>query len=245
MKQYPVKYRRVRDHRKTRCVNPNCGKWVELYREKFCPNCGKRSVERTDKQRCDSCQTRLCDGDPVCPLCGSKQRIIVELRSLSLENLTAFSHLLHEAKPGIPLAECRKQCRSITEENPFRLLLARRPEQIRPFIRNWNGLGGTAVACLPRETSQRPIVLVHSYNRRHEMEHARLLFEAIQKSDHSSLIFPETACILHRINREEKPVRLCFTSGFDQIEAWVDAWRSLGGTAVRSREHLTRVPLHR
>ncbi len=239
MKQYSVKCRAIRDHGKTRCMNPNCGKWVELYQEKTCPKCGKRTVERSDKKRCDDCRTLLDDGDPVCPLCGSKQRGIVELRSVNPENLTAFSHLLHGAQPGISLADCRKQCRSITTENPYRLSFVRRPEQIQPLIRNWTLLGGTAAACLRRETSRRPIVLLHSYNRQHEIEHARLLFQAIQKSDRSALTFGETAAILHRINKEEKPFRLCFTSGFDRIEAWVASWKKLGGTAVRSLEHRT------
>ena len=234
MKQYSVKYRSFRDHRETRCINPHCGKWVELYREKTCPNCGRRSIERADKRRCDECRSVLSDGDPVCPLCGSKQRTTVELRGINPENLTAFSHLLREAQPDLSLAECRKQCRGITKEDPYRLPFAGRPEQIRPFIRRWNTLGGEAAACLNRETSRRPVVLLHSYNRRHETEHARLLFEAIQKSDCSRMTFGEAAAVLHRINREEEPFRLCFTSGFDRIEAWTDAWRKLGGTAVRS-----------
>ncbi len=237
MKQYPVKYRRVRDHKGTRCVNPHCGKWVELYREKICPKCEKRFVARADKRRCDECWTMLLDGDPVCPLCGSKQRSTVELRGVNPENLTAFSHLLHEARPWLSLTECRKKCRDITKESPYRVSFARRPDQIQDFIRRWNMLGGTAVNCLDRETSQQPVVLLHSYNRQHEMEYARLLFEAVQKSDHPSLSFGETVSILHRINKEEIPVSLCFISGFDTIDAWVDAWRSLGGTAVRSSEH--------
>jgi hypothetical protein len=214
MKQYSVKNKCFRDHRKTRCINPRCGKWVELYREKNCP-------------------------DAVCPLCGSKQRAIVELCSLRPENLAAFSHLLHEAQPAVSLSECRKQCRGISKDNPYRLQLAGRPERINPLIQKWNLLGGTAVACLARETSRRPIVLLHSYNRRHETEYASLLYEAIQKSDHASLTFGETVEILHRINGEEKPVRLCFVTDFDRIDAWVDAWRKLGGTAVRSGEYRT------
>jgi RNA polymerase subunit RPABC4/transcription elongation factor Spt4 len=237
MKQYPVKSKRFRNHRETRCVNPHCGKWVELKREKICPKCGKRSVERADKKRCDECGALLRNGDTVCPLCASKQRTIVEMRAISSDNLTAFAHLLHEAQPGMSLAECRKQCQSITEEDPYRLLFAGRPDRIQPFLRNWNSLGGTAAACLERETSRRPIVLLRSYNRWHEKEHARLLFEAVQKSDRPWLTFGETVCILHGINGAEEPVRLCFTSDFDRIEAWVDAWRNLGGTAVRSREH--------
>lgn len=65
MKQYSVKNKCFRDHRKTRCINPRCGKWVELYREKNCP-------------------------DAVCPLCGSKQRAIVELCSLRPETWQRF-----------------------------------------------------------------------------------------------------------------------------------------------------------
>ena len=237
MKRYAVKYRPVRDHGQTRCVNPHCGKWVELYREKTCPGCGKRFTARADKQRCDECHTMLEDGDAVCPLCGSKQRTVVELRGLSDGNLTAFSHLLHEALPGISLAECRKQCRSITMENPYRLPFDGRPEKIRNFVRRWNALGGTAAACLGRETSRRPVVLLRSYNRLHEAEHARLLFEAVRKSEHPSLTFAETMQILHSINRAENPIRLCFATGFDGISAWVNAWRKLGGTAVRSGEH--------
>lgn len=238
MKQYPVKYRRVRDHRGTRCVNPHCGKQVELYQEKTCPNCGKRSIERFGKMRCDDCNALLLNGDRVCPLCGSKQRTIVELRAISPENLTACVHLLHQARPSMSLAECRKICLCITTENPCRLSFAGKPEQIQPFIRDWNALHGTAVACLTRETSRRPIVLLHSYNRRRDTEHARLLFKATRRSDLASLSFGETVQILHGINGSEKPYRLRFTSDFDQIDAWVAAWRSLGGTAVRSIEHM-------
>ena len=116
---------------------------------------------------------------------------------------------------------------------------AKRPERIQPFIRDWNKLGGTAVACLARETSQRPVVLLRSYNRQRETEHARLLFEAVKKSDRPSLTFGETVSILHRLHQDKTPVRLCFTSDFDRIEGWVAAWRRLGGTAVRSLEHMT------
>ena len=239
MKQYPVKYKSIRDHRKARCVNPHCGKWMDLYQEKTCPTCGKRSVERVDKIFCDHCHTRLLTGDWVCPLCGSKQRTTVELRGVNPQNLKAFSRLLQEVQPNTSLAECRKQCRNITEETPYRLSFAGRPEQIQPFVQRWMSLGGVAKACLDRETSLRPFVLVHSYNRLHEFEHARLLFKAIQKSDRSSLSFEETVVILHSLHKEEKPLRLCFLSDFDQMDAWVAAWRNLGGTAVHSREHQT------
>ena len=242
MKQYPAGTKKFRDHRKNRCVNPHCGKWMELYLEKNCPNCGKRSVERADKRRCDDCHALLVNGDPVCPLCGSKQRTIVELRGVVPENLTAFSHLLHEAQPSVSLKECREKCRTITVESPYRLSFGKKPEQIQPFLQRWKGLGGTAAACLIRETSKRPIVLLRSFNRRREAEHARLLVEAMRKSNRSTLTFGEIACILHSINREEKPVSLCFTSDFDRIDAWVEAWRSLGGTAVRSPAHITIFP---
>lgn len=238
MKPYPVKYRQVRNHMETRCVNLHCGKWIGWYREKICPNCGRRSVERADKRRCDDCKALLTDGDMVCPLCGGKQRTVVELRGLRLENLTAFTHLLHDYQPSVSLAECRKRCRGITPENPYRLSFARHPERIRSLIQAWNALDGLAVACLPRETSRRPVVLLRSYNSRRTIEHARLLFEAVQKSDRSRLTFGQTVEILHSINRSEKPIRLRFTSDYDHIEAWVAAWRNLGGTAVRSLEHL-------
>ena len=235
----PVKYRKIRGGDKTRCVNPHCGKWVELYQEKFCPRCEKRTVDRADRQRCPNCSTMLQSGDMVCPLCGSKQRTTVELRSVPKENLTACSHLLQEAQPSLSLTESRSLCREIREENPYRVSFASHPEKIHPFLQRWEQLGGKAAACLARETSRRPVVLLRSYNRLRQNEHARLLFEAVQKTDLSSLSFGETVSLLYGINREEKPVRLVFTSGFDQIEAWIAAWRKLGGTAVRSSEHLT------
>ena len=236
MKPYPVPYKPVRNHRETRCVV--CGRWAPPHQEKTCPGCGKRAVVRADKQRCDACNALLQNGDPACPLCGGKQRTVVELRAVSPEQLTAFAHLLHEGQPSVSLAECRKQCRTITPENPYRLSFARRPEQIRPFLRAWRDLGGTAAACLPRETSRRPVVLLRSYNTLRTREYARLLYEAVQKSDRPSLTFGETVAVLHSVNGSEQPVRLRFTSGFDRIDAWVAAWRSLGGTAVRSPEHL-------
>ena len=220
----------------TRCVI--CRKKTEMYQEKTCPRCGKRSVGRAEKQRCDNCHAMLLSGDQVCPLCGGKQRTIVELRGLRLENLTAFAHLLHDGQPSVSLSECRKQCRTITTENPYRLSFRKKTDQIRPFIRAWITLGGTAVACLPRETSRRPIVLIRSYNVLRTKEHIRLLLEAIQKSASSSLTFGQTMEMLHSINLSEKPTRLCFTSDFDQIDAWVAAWKKLGGTAVRSLEHM-------
>lgn len=237
MKQYPVRYKQVRDDRKTRCINPHCGKWVEMYQEKTCPECGKHSVVRSGINRCDGCHTLLPEGDAVCPLCGSKQRFIVELRGLDPENLTACVHLLHKAQPALSLAECREQCRSITAENPFRVSFAGKPEQIRPFIRDWNALRGTAAACLGHETSRRPIVLIRSYNRKRTTEHVRLLIDAIRRSDLSSLTFEDTVAILHDIIRTGKPFELRFVSGFDRIDAWVAAWRKLGGTAVRSPQH--------
>ena len=237
MKPYPIKYKRVRDCRKTRCINPHCGKWVELYQEKICPRCGKRSIVRSDKEFCDDCHVRLHPGDPVCPLCGSKQRFVVELRSLKQANLTACAHLLHKALPAMSLEECRKQCRSITSENPFRVSFAGKPEQIRPFIREWNELQGTAVPCLNYETSRRPTVLIHSYNRKCTIEHARLLLDASRKSNHPSMTFEEAVTILHDIIRTGKPYSLNFVQDFDQIESWVAVWKSLGGTAVRSMRH--------
>ena len=238
MKPFPVKYRCVRDHKGTRCVNPHCGKWVELYQEKICPKCGKRSVERADKQRCDDCQALLTNGDRVCPLCGSKQRLIAELRGINPENLTACAHLLHKAQPSMSLAECRKQCRNITAETPYRLSFAGRPEQIRPFIRDWNALQGTAVACLSHETCRRPVVLIRSYNCRNTSGHVNLFSEAIRKSDLAGLSSGEATAILHSINKLKKPFRLCFTSDYAHIDAWVTAWRNLGGTAARSPEHI-------
>ena len=238
MKQYPVKYRQIRTCMRTRCVNPHCGKWMLPLQEKTCPNCGKWSIERADKQRCDDCLTLLRNGDLVCRFCGGKQRTIVELRGLRPENLTAFAHLLHDGQPSVSLADCRRLCRSMTAENPYRLSFAQKPERIRPFVQAWNALGGTAEACLPRETSRRPIVLLRSYNARREMEHLRLLFAAVQKSDRSPLTFGETAEILHSVNVSDVPIRLRFTSDFDHIDAWVAAWNSLGGTASRSLEHV-------
>ena len=237
MKPYPIKYKHVRVHRKTRCINPRCGKWVELCQEKICPRCGKRSIVRSDKRFCDDCHAWLQTGDPVCPLCGSKQRFVVELRSLKRENLTACAHLLHKALPAMSLEDCRKQCRSITSENPFRVSFAGKPEQIRPFVRDWNELQGTAVPCLGRETSRRPIVLIHSYNRKHTIEHAQLLLDASRKSNDPSLTFEEVITILHDIIRTGKPYSLHFVQDFDQIESWVAAWKRLGGTAVRSMRH--------
>ncbi len=236
MKPYASKYRKVRDHRQTRCIH--CGRWIDLLREKTCPKCGKRSLARADKRCCDDCHTRLTDGDFVCPFCGSKQRPIVELRGLKTENLTAFAHLLHDGQPSVSLAECRKRCRSITAENPYRLSFHKKAGRIKPFIQAWNALGGTAVACLPRETSRRPIVLLRSYNTRRDIEHARLLFEAVQKSDRPWLTIGETFQILHSIHQSETPIRIRFTSDFDHIDTWVASWRSLGGTAVRSHEHM-------
>lgn len=238
MKPYSVKFRHVREFTGARCINPCCGKRVKLNREKICPNCGKRSVESADKERCDDCHALLDSGDYVCPLCGSKQRFIVELRSFSPENLTACAHLLHKGRPSMSLAECRKQCRRITTENPYRLSFFGKPEQIRPFIRDWNALQGTAVACLGRETSRRPVVLIHSYNRQNTSEHARLLLDIARKSDFAALTIEKAIAVLHGINKAEKPFRLRFTSDFDRIEAWVAAWRKLGGTAVRSPEHM-------
>ena len=113
MKQYSVKNKCFRDHRKTRCINPRYGKWVELYREKNCP-------------------------DAVCPLCGSKQRAIVELCSLRPENLAAFSHLLHEAQPAVSLSECRKQCKGISKDNPYRLQLAGRRNRMICITESWS-----------------------------------------------------------------------------------------------------------
>ena len=238
MKPYPVKYRSVRDHGKTRCINPHCGKWTDLYQEKTCPQCGKISVVRADKRRCDDCNTLLIGGDPVCPLCGTKQRFIAELRSIDPENLTACAHLLHQAQPSMSLAECRKQCRSITAENPFRVPFTRKPEQIRPFLREWNALQGTAAACLGYETCRRPIVLIRSSHRRHTVEHVRLLSDAVRKSSCPSMAFGDIIAVLHDILRTGEPYRLRFTEDFDHIDAWVAAWRRLGGTAVRSPEHV-------
>lgn len=234
MKPYPVKYRRVREHNGTRCVNPHCGKWVEMHQEKVCPKCGKHFIVRSDKKRCDDCHTMLPAGDPVCPLCGSKQRFIVELRGLKPENMTACAHLLHKAGPSMSLAECRKQCRNITAENPYRLSFAGKPERIRPFIREWSALQGMAAACLDHETSRRPFVLVHSYNRKHTIEHARLLLEASRRSACPLPAFEDAVAVLHDVIRTGKPFSLRFVSDFDHIEAWIAAWRSLGGTAVRS-----------
>ena len=238
MKPYPVKYRRISrpDPWESRCVNPCCGYRGEMDREKTCPVCGKRSVGRAGGTRC-GCGAAMEDGDPVCPRCGSKQRTVAELRGLDPENLTAFTHLLHRAQPSVSLAECRETCRRITAENPYRLSFAGHPEKIRPFIRDWNALRGTAAACLDRETSRRPVVMVRTYNRRREAEHLRLLLEAFRKSDFPSPSQEAAAAVLHRLNGAEQPFRLCFTSGFDGIGAWVAAWKSLGGTAVRSPEH--------
>ena len=236
MRKSPIKYKPVRDHSKTRCVH--CGKWMELYREKTCPKCGRVSVERANKKFCDDCHAILESGNPVCPFCGSKQRTIVELRSLELKNLTAFAHLLHEGKPSMTIKECREVCRGITQDNPYRLFFKRKVNQIQPFIQAWNALGGTAACCLSRETSRRPIVLLHSYNAQHKMEHARLLYEVIQKSGRSMITETELMRMLYRVNKKEQPTSIRFTSDFNRIEAWVAAWRRLGGTAVRSQEHM-------
>ena len=237
MRKYPVKYRHVRDWSKTRCINPNCGKWVELYQESYCPHCGKRTAERAGKGRCEDCGTLLQHGDMVCPFCGSKQRTIVEMRSIRMENLTEFAHLLWEAQPELSVSECRSICRNMTEETPYRISLATHPEKIRPLLQRWNQMGGKAAACLPRETSQRPIVLLRSYNYVRQEEYARLLFRMIQQTTFSTFTYGETVALLHRINRDEKQVRLFFTSGYDQIGTWVEAWRKLGGTAVRLARH--------
>ena len=236
VKPYPVKFRRIRDHRYIRCFN--CGKHVELYLEKTCPKCGKRSIERPGQTRCGVCNSFYVNGDQVCPLCHGKQRIIAELRGVNPENMTAFAHLLHDAQPSMNLAECKRQCRYITTENPYRISFAKKPGQMKPFLRAWNALQGTAAACLYRETSRRPIVLLHSYDCRRDVEYAHLLFQMIKKTNLAALNFGETVELLHDINNREKPFRLRFTSDFDHIDAWVAAWRKLGGTAARSGEHL-------
>lgn len=220
----------------TRCVV--CGRRTVMYLEKTCPRCGKRSVVRADALRCGSCHAKfLQGGDKVCPLCGGKQRTVVELRGLKPENLTAFAHLLHEGQPTVSLKDCRKQCKTITWENPYRLSMSRKPERIRPFIQAWNALGGTAAACLPRETSRRPVVQIRSYNTLRTREHARLLFEAVQKTDRAPMTLGGTMEMLHSVHQAEKPVALCFQSDFDHIDAWIAEWKKLGGTAVRSREY--------
>ena len=236
MKTVPIPNGNIPRSAQTRCVV--CGKSVVLYQEKTCPRCGKRSVGRAEKQRCDACHALLLSGDQICPLCGGKQRFLVELRGIKPEHLTAFAHLLHEGQPSVSLTECRRQCRIMTPENPYRLSFRKKTDRIRPFIRAWNALGGTAAACLPRETSRRPVVQIRSYNTLRTKEHARLLFEAVQKTDRSALTFGETMEMLHSIHLSEKPVSLCFTSDFDRIGAWVAAWKSLGGTAVRAPEHM-------
>ena len=221
MRKYSVKYRPIRDHRTTRCIH--CGSWMQLQPENYNQNHEKGSVMSRDL---------------VCPFCGSKQRTIVELRSLKSENLTAFAHLLHEGNPSLRIRECRELCRGITADNPYRLHFGRKTGQIQSYIQAWKALGGTAVACLPRETSRRPVVVLHSYNAKHTTEHARLLYEAIQKSDRSKMTKTEVIWMLHCINDAEQPVTIRFTSDFNHIEAWVAAWRKLGGTAVRSQEHM-------
>lgn len=231
--------RRVHDHGDDiRCSNAHCGKWVELYQEKTCPKCGRRSVERAGKTYCDQCSVSLLDGDLVCPLCGSKQRSIAELRRVNPEKLTAYAHLLHEAQPSLSLAACKERCRGITRENPYRVSFDKKTGMLRSFIRHWNEMGGIAAACLPRETSRRPVVLLRSFNRAHEAEHARLLYEAIRKSELAPLKYGETVALMHEINRSETPIRLKFEKDFDHIEAWVAAWRKLGGTASRAYEFL-------
>ena len=224
------------------CINPHCRKWSDLYCEKICPRCGKRSVMPAGRQRCDHCSTMLISRDVVCPLCGSKQRTTVELRGIHPGKLTAFTHLLREAKPGLSLDACRSICRNCTKENPFRISFANCPDRIRPFLQKWHDLGGTAAACLDRETSTRPIVLLRSYNCRHPSEHMKLLFQAVRKTTLGALSHEETARLLHSVNREDLPCRLVFTSGFDEIDAWVAAWRKLGGTAVHSSEHELTIP---
>ena len=222
----------------TRCFNPSCRKRVELLQEKICPKCGTRTVERAGKIRCDHCRANLLNGDRVCPLCGSKQRSIAELRRVTPEKLTAYAHLLHEAQPSVSLAACKEQCRGITTENPRRVSFAKKPRELQPFIRRWNALGGAAAACLPRETCRRPVVLLHSFNRGRETEHARLLYEAVRKSVLAPMDFGTAVALMHRINRSEKPIRLTFKEHFDHIEAWIAAWRKLGGAASRAYEHL-------
>ena len=237
MKPYPVKYRPVlRDHRKIRCFV--CGKWVDMKQEKTCPKCGKRSITTPGRTRCGLCGSVHVDGDMVCPLCHGKQRAIAELRSVNPENLTAFAHLLHDAQPSVSLAECKRQCRNITAENPYRLSFLKKPDRMKPFLQAWNALHGIAAACLNRETSRRPVVLLHSYDCRRDVEYARLLFKMIKQTERAALNFGETVELLHGINHGEKPFRLIFTSDFDHIDAWVAAWRELGGTATRSGEHL-------
>lgn len=237
MKPYPVKYRPIiRDYRNKRCFT--CGKWVMLKQEKTCPKCGKRSITMPGRTRCRDCGSVHVNGDLVCPLCNGKQRTIAELRGVNPENMTAFAHLLHDAQPSVSLAECKRQCRSITTENPYRLSFAKKPDRMKPFLQAWNALHGVAAACLDHETSRRPVVLLHSYNCRRDVEYARLLFKMIKQTEHAALSYGETVELMHGINRGEKPFRLRFTSGFDHIEAWVAAWRKLGGTATRSSEHL-------
>lgn len=58
MKPYISKYRKVRDHKQTRCIH--CGRWVDLLGEKTCPKCGKLSLIRSDKQCCDNCHNVNC-----------------------------------------------------------------------------------------------------------------------------------------------------------------------------------------
>ena len=265
MKKYPVKYRPVRDYSKTRCVH--CGKWMIPYIEKKCLNCGKVSLRRAPAgpfssgrapagtfslgimpaeifslgitHYCDDCHSmQFVNGAAVCPLCGSKQRTIVELRSLEPENLTAFAHLLHEGIPSRSIRVCREICRGITADNPYRLNFSRKESLIRPFIQEWKALGGTAAACLPWETSRRPFVIIRSYNAQRTREHAGLLYEAIRKSDLRMLTKTEIMRMLYRVNKREQPIRIRFISDFNRIEAWVAAWRKLGGTAVRSMEHM-------
>ena len=236
MEQYYVRYMR-KSNKGLRCVNPSCRKKMEPREEKYCPKCGKWSVENPYKRRCDDCGKLLVSGDRICPLCGSKQRQIVELRRVNPENLTTLTHLLQEVCPRFSLARCREICRGITVENPYRVLFAGRMEQMRPFIQTWNAYGGMAVPCLSRETSQRPVVVLRSYNRRQENAHARLLYEAIRKSDRPTLSFGDTVAMLHGLLKDKKPVSICFTTDFDRIDAWVAEWKKLGGTAVRSSEH--------
>ena len=235
MKSMPIRNRSFLHGDEIRCAV--CGRQVTPHQEKTCPRCGKRSVQRTGAARCEECHSLLLDGDMVCPLCGGKQRTVAEVRAIVPEKLTAFAHLLHEGQPSLSVAECRKRCRTVTPENPYRLTFAHNPEKIRPFLRAWRELGGTAAACLPRETSRRPVVLLRSYNTLREREYVRLLFEALQKSDRPAQSFGEAAVILHSVNGAQEPARLRFASDFDRIEAFVAAWRSLGGTAVRSPEH--------
>ena len=238
MKPYPVKYRPIkRDYRTIRCFI--CGKWVEMKQEKYCPKCGKRSIGSSGETRCGVCNLLHVNGDLLCPLCHGKQRNIAELRGVNLENMTAFAHLLHDAQPSMSLADCKRKCRTITIENPYRLSFAKKPDQMKPFLQAWNALQGMAAACLYRETSRRPIVLLHSYDCRRDVEYAQLLFDMIKKTELAALNYGETVALLHNdINNWDKPFRLRFTSDFDHIDAWVAAWRKLGGTATRSGEHL-------